>query len=123
MRKITFIGAMKSLNEYINAERSNRYAGAGIKKQQTAWIQLQCIGIVPVVHYPVRVLFHWHTKDTRKDPDNIDAARKFVLDGLVKAGVLVNDSWRYINGGFDARFFIDAKNPRLELTILEYGEY
>ena len=32
----------------------------------------------------------------RKDPDNVDFARKFLLDGMVTAGLLCNDSRKEI---------------------------
>ena len=37
------------------------------------------------------MLFKWHVKG-RHDSDNIAFAKKFVLDGMVKAGVLENDN-------------------------------
>lgn len=37
--------------------------------------------------------------DRRRDPDGLcSATSKFVLDGLVKCGVLPGDGWRCING-------------------------
>ena len=43
----------------------------------------------------VDVHFEWHVTGIH-DPDNIDFARKFILDGLVMANVLQDDSQQYI---------------------------
>lgn len=42
--------------------------------------------------YPCRITFVWHLKNKRKDLDNVAFAKKFILDGLVKAGTLKNDN-------------------------------
>jgi len=45
--------------------------------------------------------FTWHEKSRRRDPDNIAFAKKFILDGLVSAGVLENDGWNQVNSFTD----------------------
>ena len=66
---------------------------------------------------PVRLQFHWYMKDLRRDPDNLrGVATKYVLDGLVQAGVIPDDSPKYI-AGFTDVFVLDRKNPRIEVTL------
>ena len=43
--------------------------------------------------------------------------KKFINDGLVKAGVLKDDSRKYIDG-FTEQFLIDKDSPRVEVSIL-----
>ena len=45
--------------------------------------------------------FEWHERTKRRDPDNIASAKKFVLDALVKNGVLEDDSRKYVKGFYD----------------------
>lgn len=80
------------LNEYINKERQNKYVAAKIKEDLTNQVMYQCLQcrwIRP--KGKVDMLFKWHVKG-RHDSDNIAFAKKFVLDGMVKAGVLENDN-------------------------------
>ena len=46
----------------------------------------------PLVKANVRIILHWHGKH-RRDPDNQGGLMKGVLDGLVKGGVLADDSF------------------------------
>lgn len=40
----------------------------------------------------VVIIITWYEPDERRDPDNIMAGQKFILDGLVAAGTIPNDS-------------------------------
>jgi Holliday junction resolvase RusA-like endonuclease len=46
------------------------------------------------------------------------AAQKFILDGLVRAGIIKDDSQKYINS-ITHRFEVDKRNPRVEVTLEE----
>jgi len=46
------------------------------------------------------------------------AGQKFILDGLVQAGVLSNDGWKQI-GKVTHDFKIDRQNPRVEVELKE----
>lgn len=97
MRDVFYIeGSMPSLNEYVSAERANRFNFVG----------------------PVIVRFLWVESTRRRDLDNIAFAKKFVLDGLVAAGVLDGDSQRYVVGLQDT-FEIDPHYPRVVVEIRE----
>lgn len=65
------------------------------------------------------VVFRWYMPDTRKDPDNIAHATKYILDGLQQAGTLTNDGWKQVGGGFLHQFALDKKTPRVEVYLLE----
>lgn len=100
--------ALASANEYIKAERTNRYMAAQIKKQETYRVKLACIGVLPIEKYPVKISFIWHCANKKIDPDNTAFAKKFVLDGLQEAGVLKKDSWDYVSGGFQDTFEVGS---------------
>lgn len=61
----------------------------------------------------------WICKNRRKDKDNISGGGiKFILDGLVAAGVIENDGWKQI-GDIYHKFKVDKHNPRVEVEIRE----
>lgn len=69
----------------------------------------------PITSYPVSISFKWIMTNQRKDPDNIASTKKYILDALVKAGILENDGWKQISG-FTDEFEIDKEHPRVEVV-------
>jgi hypothetical protein len=115
--KITLPGEFTSLNDYIDAERSNKYIAASIKKSETGRVWAECRNLPAVREYPVVIRFDWYTQDLKTDADNVDFAKKFILDGLVKAGVLAGDQRKYVIGT-SGLCHLDKKNPRVEIEII-----
>ena len=113
--KLIIYGEFTDLNTYITAERGNRYASARVKKNNMKDCMKQLTGRHKVTK-PCRIKMTWYTKDERVDPDNVAFAKKFVLDALVKKGVLVNDSRKYIKG-FEDDFGVDKGNERVEIEF------
>ncbi len=95
--QIWFPGAWPDLNWYINVERGSAQAAARIKASYTAAAEMiaQSAG-VGRMNTPCAITCTWYVTDRRKDPDNIAFAIKFLLDGLVRAGVLPNDGQKEI---------------------------
>lgn len=119
-RKFTIKGEITDLNTYIKALNSSRWGGNSIKQTETdrvAW-EARVARMSPVLKYPVRICYRWYSPDQRKDTDNVAFAKKFINDGLVVAGVLENDSRKYV-AGFVDEFYIDKSNPRVEVEITE----
>ncbi|RKZ11047.1 hypothetical protein DRQ25_00885 [Candidatus Fermentibacteria bacterium] len=115
----TIQGELTELNTYTKKNRSSKFAGSKIKKEETDRVALEAKAarIKPVVNYPVFIQYRWYSKDRRKDIDNVAFAKKFINDGLVVAGVLKDDSRKCVRG-FSDYFFIDKKNPRVEVYII-----
>lgn len=111
----TFRGRFPSLNEYIDAERTVRFKAAAMKRKYTDLV-VEAAHNMPAFLDPVHVTFDWYERDRRRDPDNIRFGAKFVLDGLVKAGVIKNDTQRWISG-IEDRYHVDAKRPRVVVTL------
>src|SRR3990167_2438926 len=116
--KLVLPGEFVTLNEYIQAERGNKFAASKIKREETDRVIWECrIQKISVFTKPVKIVFTWYLKNAKKDPDNTAFSKKFILDGLVKAGILFNDNMEWIIG-FEDQFKIDDKNPRVELKFL-----
>lgn len=118
MQTIIIPGTMPGLNEYITQLNGNRWSGNRMKQDQTSRVVMECriCRALPVAHYPVTIEYDWYVPDRRKDLDNISWAKKLINDGLVVAGILTDDSQKYV-AGFTDRFHIDKHNPRILVTI------
>lgn len=116
--KLTIPGQLPGLNEYILAERGNRYAAAKMKQEaetRVCWeIKSQLKGVTFLK--PVQVSYLWIEPNRRRDKDNIAFARKFIQDALVEMNVLKGDGWKHIEG-FSDSFEVGA--PRVEIEITE----
>lgn len=120
MRTLVIKGKLPSLNEYILACRSNRYAGAKMKADTERIIgiyiarQMQCTTFKGAV----KLSFRWYEPNKKRDLDNISFARKFILDALVRNGIIESDGWKGV-AGFKDEFFVDKNFPRIEVDIYE----
>lgn len=113
----TVRGTMPGLNEYIRAERANRYAASKMKRAQTERVALAAAAQgMPGFTCPVEVTITWVEPNRRRDVDNVAFAKKFVLDGMVRAGVIPDDSPRYVSAISD-RFAYDRSDPRVEVEV------
>lgn len=120
-RTIIIPDILPGFNEIIEASRANKYVAAEQKKEYTdliAWTA-KAAGIPYMERIDVAI--HWYEPNRRRDKDNISAGIKFVLDGLVKAGVIKNDGWKQI-GDILHFFDVDRRNPRVEVEITEIRE-
>ncbi len=82
-------------NEYINACRRNRFAGAKMKSDVQSQIGA-FISDLPVFDKPQRIHFLWIEGNKRRDLDNICFAKKFILDALVQNGKLKDDNRKFV---------------------------
>lgn len=113
-------GQLPSLNEYIRAERSTKYAAATMKHSWQNYIIAYIVKAkVKKVKVPVNLVYRHYVKDRRRDRDNIAAlVHKFTQDALVMAGILKDDGWDFVLNSYDT-WHIDRKHPRIEVLIEE----
>lgn len=112
---------LPGLNEYIEAERSNRQKGASMKRKwQTAVAAALRRQLRRALREPVIMRYTWYERDRRRDKDNISAfGRKVIQDAMVRdLRVLRNDGWANIES-FSDRFRVDKLHPRIEIEIEE----
>ncbi len=106
---------------------NNKYMGRGSKghnfvyqddKKMWAWLVSAAVGrIKPRTPYKksiVTITYYFKTKH-RRDPDNYSG--KFILDGLVKAKVIEDDSFSNIQLRLKGSY--DKDKPRTEIEIVE----
>lgn len=102
----------------------NRYKGRKnvwqYREDKKLWEQLvfaycRPIPPAPICRATVMITYYFKTRG-RRDPDNYSG--KFILDGLVRCGILQDDSFENIDlvlrcGGYD------KNNPRTEIEVEE----
>jgi Holliday junction resolvase RusA-like endonuclease len=112
-------GRLSSMNDLIRACRTNPHVGAKMKRDNeelVAW-GIAAARLKPM-RSPVTVSVEWRERNSRRDPDNVRAGIKFVLDALVKAHVLAGDSQAHIAGLSDT-FTVDKDDPRVIVRMEE----
>ena len=115
---LTIPGRLPGLNEIFAAAKSHYAKYSNEKKEYTeevAWLAKQAR--LPKFEKACLVIT-WFEPDRRRDPDNIMAGQKFILDGLVAAKVIPNDNQKYIVSIIH-RFRVDKQNPRVEVEIID----
>lgn len=112
-------GRLDNLNDYIRAIDFNRHEGSKLKKKNQNKVIAEIyeqLGRLRIKK-PVVMRYRWYEKDRRRDLDNISSfGRKVIQDALVSTRVIENDGWKEIRG-FSDEFYIDQKNPRIEVEI------
>lgn len=117
--KIEIPHKFPSFNEYVQACRYNKFAGAKMKRQVQDDIGY-FIKQLPKINKPVKAKFTWIEENQKRDLDNICYAKKFILDSLVELGVLKNDNRKMVCG-FTDEFKYD-KECKVILELEETDE-
>lgn len=99
--KLVIKAKLPSLNDLIAKNRTNKYMGAKLKKDTEkligAYIKKAVeIGTLRPISDPCEIYIEWIEKTKRRDVDNVESSVKFILDSLVKNGILKNDNPRYV---------------------------
>lgn len=105
-----------SNNKFMGNSNSYHIYG-GIKKQWAILVKL-AVGRdkpkTPIEKSIVTITYYFGNR-RRHDPDNYSG--KLILDGMVLAGVIADDSFNNISLRLEANY--DKENPRTEIEILE----
>ena len=107
---------LPSLNEYIDACRTNPHVGSKMKREvedQIAWF---FIGL-PRIEKPVVITFTWVEENAKRDLDNIAFSKKFILDALVRYQKLPGDGQKWVRGFSDS--FLRGNRCHVIVTIQE----
>lgn len=92
---------LPSLNEYINACRRNKYAGAKLKRETETLIgyfiaSYKARGKLQAVSGQVDIEITFTEPNRKRDVDNVQSGQKYILDALKNAKIIKDDSPKYI---------------------------
>lgn len=121
--QVTIKDRLTGLNDYINAERTNKFKAAKMKTEAEdivtlALLRAEELGTLHSHDCPCELWITWVEPNRRRDLDNISFATKFIQDAMVRAGVFPDDGSKYIQLLHHTIAF-DSNNPRIEITIRE----
>ena len=119
--KVIIEGRFPSMNEFIEANRTHKQKGNKMKQTSQNQISWELMNQHKNLHIdkPIRLNYSFYEPNKKRDLDNISGFfHKVFQDALVHCGIIHNDSWHYIVG-FSDEFFVDNKNPRIEIVIEE----
>lgn len=118
MMQIVVYSTPPSNNAYMgNSRNFNEYRR---KKEEWHWLVKAAIKHkpkTPIKCALVEIKYYFKTR-TRRDPDNFSG--KFILDPLVREGILADDSFENVVLSLSAT--CDKLNPRTEIKITEIEE-
>lgn len=112
---------LPSFNEYINAERTNRFQAAKMKKnleEQISWFLRK----LPHFEKRIKIDFIWIEENSKRDPDNLCFNKKFILDSMVKLGIITNDNRKYVGAFADYFPKPTGENAKVILKISEMDD-
>lgn len=114
--KITLNFIPPTINKYIGKTNWQEYQRNKKKIHQA--VKMSTIGINPK-YKSCKIKLIYYFKDKKKhDPSNYD---KMLLDGLVEANIIEDDSYKVIKE-FTTIGMYDKDNPRVEIDIEELNE-
>ena len=87
------------------------------KKLYNDLVAIQISGVKIPSKFIVKYTIYMQNR--RGDGGNVRAViEKFVLDALIKCGVIVDDRYSFLQHD-EAYYFLDRSNPRAEIQIIE----
>ena len=108
-----------STNAVIDMAKSHWGQYSKEKKIRTQAVALLCRvqKLHPVQSPPAIRIWFWQ-RAKRIEKDNLLINTKYLIDGLVMAGILLDDRWDNYTD-LDFRFRIDRDNPRIIVEVIE----
>lgn len=83
-----------NINTYIGKCRANYYYANKTKQRETEISKYAFNKIPKITTYPIELVFTWHIKTKTSDLDG--KMPKNIIDGLVRAGKIIDDNVKYI---------------------------
>ena len=111
-------GRLDNLNDYTKACRTSPIVGNKMKARNEEIISGYIMQQLRGIRFTGKAYLHfrWIEPNRNRDLDNVCFAKKFILDALVKNGVIETDGWQGVEG-FTDEFDVDPVNPRIEVVI------
>ena len=115
-------GRMPGINDIVKDAKRGRgkYQPYAIAKKEWTETVAWCAKKLPAYN-KIDIEITWYEPNRRRDPDNIAGGGcKVIMDGLVMAGTIKDDSQKYVRS-IKHNFDVDKDNPRVEIAIEEAG--
>jgi len=107
------------MNEMISAANSSRYKYNNLKTEFTEVAAWHMKAAKLSKRDQVFLNIAWYESlQSRRDPDNVAAAKKFILDGLKNAGVILNDTRKIILGWREIVVYGQDKKEGVEVRLI-----
>ena len=107
-----------SLNAFTAMKRIQQNNVKQKYKEFSKWMA-SYYGIANLQMEKIRIDYKFYFGDRRRrDMDNMMITPKFINDGLVDAGVMIDDDGKHLHIGFEP-FKYDKEHPRIEMEIRE----
>jgi hypothetical protein len=118
IQTLTIQGCLPNLNDIIDASKHTRWTYDTLKKNTEYIILAACFsGKTRLQPMPYAYIScDWVEPNMKRDPDNICAGLKFVLDTLVYKKILPGDGWAHVLG-IAHTFRIDKDAPHVAITL------
>lgn len=113
--RFTIPGRLPGMNEIIAAAKSHYGQYSAQKAENTALVAACAKGLPKLNAAHIRIC--WFEPDERRDVDNVASGAKYVLDGIVRAGVLPNDTRKHVLS-LTNEVMTDRKSPRIEVELI-----
>lgn len=108
---------LPSLNEYIKACNTHWNKGRELKsdtEEMICWeIKRQLRGVK--IDKPVKIHYTWVEHNKKRDRDNVESAKKFVQDALVKMQVIKNDTAKLVVDSTDIIVYANKSKVIVEI--------
>lgn len=112
-------GSLPGRNEAENAARTHWDVARKLKKDNTELVAWECLAQrIKPIQGQARVEVTFFEKDLKRDADNVIGGLKYILDGLVNAGVIRNDTRKLVKL-YIMPVELDRQNPRIEVKLSE----
>lgn len=119
IQQFTIPFKLPGLNQVNAANRTNPYAGAKLKRDTDAAI---CMIIHQADIRPVQspcIVHMLFIEPGRRDADNVESAKKFVLDSMVKCGIIHSDAPKYVVGSPSFTRYVKGGGAEVIVTVVE----
>jgi DNA (cytosine-5)-methyltransferase 1 len=110
-----------TLNEMIRTARGGWQASAKEKREWTELIASYCKGAYQF-QGKIWLEYVWRVKNLARDNNNIAAATKYIDDGLVEAGVMADDSLKYIQSPV-CHWYVQSSEDMVTVRIADVPIY
>jgi DNA (cytosine-5)-methyltransferase 1 len=110
-----------TLNEMIRTARGGWQASAKEKREWTELIASSCKGAYQF-EGKIWLEYVWRMKNLARDNNNIAAATKYIDDGLVEAGVIADDSLKYIQSPV-CHWYVQSSEDMVTVRIADVPIY